>query len=240
MRHRLILILPWLALACGDLGPTPSEKVLASSKKEEEKPYSDPYADGKRLADERKKLGPACDEAKKKAAEQEPQSAGLSFPAKLTKEDKAAMAAVVAALDTACAAAAGEDPTPILAAFGDVSKKALDLAGDYRGRSLKGIDLYKGTVDPAKEKDEKIFTGLADSYEAIGQAALDHLSAYLMYAPLPQRQLAADAMIALRGDLPPDFAETVKNKRLAGAMTEEGDEALRKKLRTEVYGALPE
>jgi hypothetical protein len=234
MRSRILLGLLLLTTSCGDLGPTPSEKVLASQKKEEgEAPYTDPYADGKKLAEEKGRLKPLCDEAQTKLASLDLKGV------KLTKEEQAAVAAGTAAMTTACQSAEAELQV-LLPAFSDAAKKLLNLASEHRGKSLKGIDLYRGKVDPAKEKEEKIFTTSANTFEQAGDLAIDYMQAYLMYAPLAQRKQAAPAIFELQDRLPPDYAEQMQGKRLGKAMTAEGDPELRKLLRSEVYGVLPE
>lgn len=223
-----------LTASCGDLGPTPTEKVLASQKKEEPPAaYSDPYSDGKKLEEQRQALRPSCDDAKQKLSSLDQK--GL----KLTKEDKEAISAASSSLTTACAADSADLPT-VLKNFSDASARLLTLAGDYRGRAMKGVDLYRGTVDASKAKEEKLYTQHADTFELGGKVAIDYLMAYLMFAPLEQRKQTATAVIELGNKLPPDYEEDLTKKKLGKAMTAEGDEALRKLLRAEVYGVLPE
>lgn len=215
------------ALGCGDLGPTPTEKVLASQKQEEILPYSDPYADGNRLAQEREALSGACEEARKKW----PPSTPKRNSKKKDKED-------IAALNESLAAACSKDTSDLQAffeGFGDVAVKALNMANEFRGKSIS-VDLFTGKGDPVKAKNEAFMTAYADTFEAVGRMALDQVLAYLYYAPLPQRKLATDAAIGFYPRLPPDYEEEFIKQRLGKAWSMEGDETLKKTLCDQIYG----
>lgn len=234
----LLLPLALLALACeidsGKVGPKPTDKVKAAAANQPTvAPYTDPYADGKELQSRLETAKAACAEGQKQAA------ALNTKPMRLEKEQAAELSAVTQKLTELCGAIPG-DLAASLAAYSDLTLRALNLAHDFRGKSFTAVDRLTGKEDPSKVKSDQAYEAAANALEASGRATNGILFAYLMYAPLEQRKQAATSIFALLDKLPPDFADDFKRKRLGDAMVAEGEEAFRKILRAEVYGTLPE
>ena len=233
------LALVFLFAGCegvGELGPKPTEIVLANANKDKAgaaAAYVDPYTDSMQLNIEKKNLTRACEELQKKLSVLD----ASKLPG-LDNAGKDAITAVNAALPTACAANT-VNLEGDLKLFSEIAKDAFFLGNDMRMRATDGIDKVTGKVNPIADKYTKSFEAAADLYGAIGNHSFSQIKAYFMYAPLEDRNKTADAVFLLIPRLSPDFGDEIKNKQLLQIMSAEGNEALRKKIRAEIYGEIP-
>ena len=233
---RLALVLLLGCKGVGDLGPTPTEIVLANANKEKgtaAAAYVDPYTDSMQLNIEKKNLTRSCEELQKKLS--------VLDTSKLPGLDTAckdAITAVNATFPAACASNSVNLDADIKA-FSEIARNAFFLGNDLRMRATDGIDKVTGKVNPIADKFTVPFESAADLYGAIGNHAFSQIKAYFMYAPLSDRLKTADAVFLLIPRLSPDFGDEIKNKQLLQIMSAEGNDELRKKIRAEIYGELP-
>lgn len=236
MRRLALVLLLCSCEGVGELGPKPTEIVLANANKDKggaAAAYVDPYADSMQLSIEKKNLARACDELAKKLSVLD----ATKLPG-IDKADKDAIAAVNAAFPGSCASSSPNLDGDIKL-FSEIAKDAFYLGNDMRMRATDGIDKVTGKVNPIADKYTKPFEAAADLYGDIGNHAFAQIKAYFMYAPLEDRNKTADAVFLLIPRVSPDFGDEIKNKQLLQIMSAEGNDELRKKIRAEIYGELP-
>jgi hypothetical protein len=235
MRSLVIVLLLCGCEGVGELGLKPTEIVMANANKDKAAAaaYVDPYTDSMQLNVEKKNLARSCGELQKKLSVLD-----TSALPGLDKTATEAITAVNAALLTACASNSinldGD-----LKIFSEIAKDAFYLGNDMRMRATDGIDKVTGKVNPKADKFTAAFEAAADLYGDIGNHSFAQIKAYFMYAPLADRNKTADAVFFLIPRLSPDYGDELKSKQLLQIMSAEGDEALRKKIRDEIYGELP-
>jgi hypothetical protein len=234
MKRFLVALLLFSCEGARELGPKPTEIVLASAKKDQEKAgvYVDPYTDSTQLKIEKKTLARACDELQKKLS--------VLDTSKLPGLDNAAKDAIAAVAASFPGTCANSDLNldRDLKIYSAIAKDAYYLGNDMRMRSTDGIDKITGKVNPIADKFTKPFEETADLYGYIGDHCWAQIEAYLKFAPLADRDKTADAVFLLIPRLSPDYGEQLKSKKLRDVMSAETNDTLRKKIRTEIYGEL--